>query len=448
MPSKRISLLWALLIIFGLTLAACGGAATPTAAPAQPTAAPATTSAAQPTEAPAQPKVEPTTITVWDYYGESSPITPIVDAFEAAHPDIKVQVESLDWDSTLEKLNVVMTGGTPPDIVTLDMTWLPTFAPLGAFADLNQFAHGQLNGVPLEKAFSPGALKAMQYNDQVLAMLYDFDVYALYYRADIFEELGLDVPTTWDELTAVGKKLGDAGKGQYAVMPDTFHAAQFIYENGGSILNADNTAATFNQPAGVEAVSYYANLPKEGAGYVWSFEEGWEITPGLKDGRIAMFSDGPYYMGILKDAVPEMSGQWKVAVHPISKQPGSYLGGTGLVIPAKSEHPEAAWQFIEFALTKENQIGVFENAGAAPALLEALQSDAVNAPDPYFGGQRTLEVFLKAMDTAQPFPYVRAWNQIDETFTAAMEEILFGDADVKEALDNAAATIDDVLSSQ
>jgi len=443
MSFKRLFIITALLLGLSLILGACSSGAAPTSAPAEPAQ-----EQAQPTTAPAQPAAEQVTITVWDYYGESSPIVPIVEAFEAANPNIKVQVEALDWDSTLEKLNVVMTGGTPPDVVTLDMTWLPTFAPLGAFTDLNQFAQGKLNGVPLDKAYSPGALKAMSYNDQMLAMLYDFDVYALYYRADIFEEMGLDVPTTWDELMAVGKKLGEAGKGQYAVMPDTFHAAQFIYENGGSILNEDNTAAAFNQPEGVEAVSFYANLPQEGAGYVWSFEEGWEITPGLKDGRIAMFSDGPYYMGILKDAAPEMEGQWKVAVHPYSKQPGSYLGGTGLVIPAKAEHPDAAWKFIEFAMTKENQIGVFENAGAAPALLEALQSDEVNAPDPYFGNQRTLEVFLKAMDTARPFPYVRAWNQIDEIFTSTMEEILFGGADVKEALDAAAEAVNDALSSQ
>ena len=50
-----------------------------------------------------------------------------------------------------------------------------------------------------------------------------------------------------------------------------------------------------------------------------------------------MFSDGPYNMGIMKSAAPEMAGQWKVALHPYGKQPGSYLGGTGLVIPAAVE---------------------------------------------------------------------------------------------------------------
>ncbi len=56
-----------------------------------------------------------------------------------------------------------------------------------------------------------------------------------------------------------------------------------------------------------------------------------------------MYSYGPYNMGIMKSAAPEMAGQWRVGLHPYGKQPGSYLGGTGLVIPAKSEHKDAAW---------------------------------------------------------------------------------------------------------
>ncbi len=49
-----------------------------------------------------------------------------------------------------------------------------------------------------------------------------------------------------------------------------------------------------------------------------------------------MFSDGPYYMGLLKTGVPDQSGKWKIAIAPYSKQPGSYLGGTGLGIPVQA----------------------------------------------------------------------------------------------------------------
>jgi multiple sugar transport system substrate-binding protein len=417
---KTHKVLFALLIVLSLALGACGGA--------QPAAS-----------------TEKVTITVWDYYGEATPVKPLLEGFQKENPNITVQYEALDWDTTLEKLNVVMTGGTPPDVVTTDMTWLPKFAALGGFTDLKKLSGGKLNGVAWDQAYTPGALEAITYNDQIVAALYDFDVYALYYRADLFEQKGLKVPTTWAELNDVSKKLAEGDKYLYQWLPETFHGSQWIYENGGDLLSADNKTVVFNSPEAIEGIQAYADMLTDKTAIYWGADQG-ERIQGIKDGRIAMFSDGPYNMGIMKSAAPEMSGMWKVAVHPFSKQAGSYLGGTGLVIPAQSKQKEAAWKFIEYAMRVENQIGVYTYAGAAPALTAALQSPEVNAPDPYFGGQKTFDVFLQAMKTARHFPYVRQWSDIDVAFSTAMEQIGLGQKSVKDALDEAAATSTDALN--
>ena len=171
-----------------------------------------------------------------------------------------------------------------------------------------------------------------------------------------------------------------------------------------------------------------------------------ERIQGVKDGRIAMFSDGPYYMGILKSAAPEMAGQWKVALHPYGKQAGSYLGGTGLMIPANSTNKAASWKFIEYAMQAQNEIGVYTLAGAAPALTEALQSPDVNVEDPYFGGEKAFAVFLDTMKTARPFPYVRQWSDIDAAFTTGMQEIALGQKTTQQAMDDAAKASADALT--
>src|SRR5512139_492245 len=115
MFNKKV--LFSLVIVVGLLLSSC---------------ATATTQAPVVTEAPA----EQVTITVWDYYGEATPIKPLVEPFQAAHPNIKIDYQSLDWDTTFEKLNVVLSGGEAPDVVTVDMTWIPGFASLDVFVDL------------------------------------------------------------------------------------------------------------------------------------------------------------------------------------------------------------------------------------------------------------------------------------------------------------------------
>jgi multiple sugar transport system substrate-binding protein len=423
-------LFFSMMIIAGLLLSSCATAATQ--APAS--EAPAATEVPAATEA---PPAEVVTITVWDYYGEATPIKPLIEPFEASHPNIKIDYQALDWDTTYEKLNVVLSGGEAPDVVTVDMTWIPGFASLDVFVDLKVLGGGTLNGVSWEESYTPGGLDAITFNDQIIAALYDFDTYALYYRSDLFEQNGIAVPTTWDELMTAAKALADGDSYLYEFDADTFHGSQWIYENGGSLLNDDNTEVVFNSPEAVEAITFNKSLLDEGVAIDWTEDQG-ERIQGVKDGRIGMFSDGPYYMGIMKSAAPEMSGMWKVTAHPFSKEPGSYLGGTGLAIPTGSTKQEAAWEFIQYAMTLENQIGVYTYAGAAPALTAALSSPEVNKEDPYFGNQKAFQVFLTTMGTATHFPYVSAWSDIDGYFTTAMQEIALGDKTVQQALDDAA----------
>jgi ABC-type glycerol-3-phosphate transport system substrate-binding protein len=443
-------LILSMIVILALTLSACGGApaATQALATNPPAANPPAANPPAETAAPAANSGAQTTITVWDYYTDpnASPIPPLIEPFQKEYPNIKVKYEIMDWDTANEKLNVVLSGGQPPDVTTVDMTWLPKLASLGALTDLKSYSNGKLNGTPLEQAYTPGALEAMTYNGQIVTMMYDFDVYALYYRSDLFEQKGLQVPTTWDELKTAAQKLAEGDKYLYEYDPDTFHGSQFIYENGGKLMSDDLKTVTFNSPEAVDAIQFYADmLLKDKTAINWTKDQG-ERIQGVKDGRIAMFSDGPYYMGLLKSGAPEMSGKWKVALHPKGKFQSSYLGGTGLVIPAKAANKDAAWKFIEFAMRPENQVGVYKYAGAAPATIAAAESPEVNVADPYFGGQKTLQIFLDSMKTAHPFPYVRQWSDIDTFFTAAMQSIGGGQQTVKQALDDAASKSTDALS--
>ncbi len=389
----------------------------------------------------------PVTLTVWDYYGaEGTPIKALIPEFEKENPNIKINYQILDWNSTFDKLNVVLTGDDVPDMVTIDMTWLPTWASKGVFQDLNQYAKDELNGVALDKAYGEGAIKSMTYNGEILTMLYDFDAYCLYYRSDIFESKGIkNPPKTWDELESDLKLISSGNKNKFPVRNDVFHISQFIYQNGGSILNEDNSKAVFNSPEGIEGIEFYAGLVKKGYGVYWTESTG-EPMVGIKDNRIVAFEDGPYYMGLLKSAAPELAGKWKIAPAPIKKQAGSYLGGTGLVIPTKSKNGEAAWKLIEFLMREKNQVNMYTSVGVSPALSAALESAEVDKADPYFGGQKVFGLFKDAMASARPFPYIKQWNEISDEFTALADRVCQKkDVNVKEIVNKSAESVDKLL---
>jgi multiple sugar transport system substrate-binding protein len=396
---------------------------------------------------------EPVTITIQDYYGASTPMKPVIKSFEQAYPWITVKYEAVDWDTLHEKFTVQVSSGDAPDVATLDMTWIPTFASNGLLENLSQISGGTMNDKPITDQYTQGGVDAMTFDGNIVTMLFDFDVYALFYRADVFKQKGVDVPTSWDEWTAAAKKIAEDNNGDgkcdkycYQISADTFHWSQFLYQNGGSILNADGTQAAFNSPEGVQALEYYKGFLDDGTGIYWGASAG-DRQAGLKDGRIGMFTDGPYYMGIMKSGAPELSGEWGVALAPYSTQPGSYLGGTGLSIPVGAQHPQEAWTFIQYMLRPENAEKIFTIAGAAPGLTAALQSKAVDKPDPYFSDQNTLPIFLNAMSTATHFPYVSSWDSIQATMDTGIESALLGKQTPQEALDDTAAKVNDELSS-
>jgi multiple sugar transport system substrate-binding protein len=292
----------------------------------------------------------------------------------------------------------------------------------------------------------------MRYQDKLVAALYDFDAYALFYRADLFTQHRVSVPRTWTELREASGKLaaaadasGQNGKQRMQIVPNTFRYSQLLFQAGGDILDREGRNAVFAGPAGVKALSAYRELLRVGGVY-WGVGQGQAAgAAGIKDGRIAMFLNGPFMMGVLKNSVPEQASKWKVAPAPIDSMPGSYLGGTGLVVPTNAKHKSAAWRLIQFLLRDEQQIQVYATAGAAPATLPALRDPELTKPDPYFGGQRPFPVFQDALATAKPFPYVAAWQDIDRVITEAVTACLLDRKPPHQALADAAKEVNDLL---
>jgi len=220
------------------------------------------------------PTRSPVTITVWDYYGPATPIQPLIQAFQAENPQITVKYEALDRNTLWEKLNQTLAGSAAPDVATVDLTWLPRFAARGALTDLQPLSGGKLNGVPFEKAYVPGAYEALFFHGPK-AILYDFDADVLYYRADLFAQHGLQPPKTWEDLLNAARQLAEGNRHLYEFDADTAHTAQWIYENGGLLLDVENEGAVFNSARAAAAVEFYTHLLlKEKVAINWTSSQG------------------------------------------------------------------------------------------------------------------------------------------------------------------------------
>jgi ABC-type glycerol-3-phosphate transport system substrate-binding protein len=394
----------------------------------------------------------PVTITVWDYYGTSTPLKPALAGFKRKYPWITVNYQALDWNTISTKFTVAVSSGVAPDLATLDMTWIPAYAATGLLMDLSKVSGNMLNGKPVKDQYSSAQLSAMSFDGRTVTMLFDEDCYALYYRRDIFRQKGISVPTNWEEFRAAALAMAEKSNGSskpnkylMEIDPDTFHYASYLYQNDGAILNPSNTKAVFNSAQGIQALEYYKGFLDDGSGIYWGPGQGDRLA-GLNSGAIGMFEDGPYYMGIMRDSAAKLSGEWGIAIAPYSKKPGSYLGGTGLSIPVNAPHADAAWTLIQYLLEPKNSVGVATYSGAAPGLQAALHSPVLSKPDPYFGGEDVWKVWIPTLGIATHYPYVKEWTAIDQAIVNALESALLGRQTPKQALDAAAAQVDSKLT--
>ena len=191
---KIISLL--LVLAMALTLAACGGSSAPAATEAPATETPAATAA---------PAADSGKVTVTMIAAQYGPKTAdwwadFVEKFNAAHEDIALTVDVVSWNDIYTVVNTRIANGQAPDLLNIDV-----------FADYQ--ADGLL--LPAEDwcsaetyaKFYQAFLDQSVVDGTVWAVPDLASARALYYNKDILEQAGVEVPTTWDELTAVCKTI-------------------------------------------------------------------------------------------------------------------------------------------------------------------------------------------------------------------------------------------------
>ncbi len=259
---KIIALL--LVLAMALSLVACGGGET-----AEPTDAPATndTPAAPATpDEPADPAVEKVEVNmIAAQYGTQTADwwANFVSEFNAANENINLVVDVVSWNDIYTVVNTRIANGEAPDLLNIDV-----------FADYQ--ADGLL--LPAEEwcsaetyaKFYPSFLEQSVVDGTVWAVPDLASARALYYNVDILEEVGVSVPTTWDELVTVSQAILDYYDGEVYpwgvdMTTDEGQAcfAYYIWNNGGDFTDADGNW-TLNSAENVEAIKFIIDMVNNG----------------------------------------------------------------------------------------------------------------------------------------------------------------------------------------
>ena len=396
--------------MLGGMLAGCGNNAAN--APADTTPAPETPAAessavqeSTPAEETPAASGEQVTIKVahWDSYTEPS-TQMLVDGFEAANPNIKVELIDIASGEYSNKLTVMLNGGNDLDVVWVkDPDNTPSIAERGQLEDLTPYI--EKDGVDIAAMNGSDALKL---DGKQVALPVSTGFYVLYYNKDIFDAAGVDYPgndMTWTEFEELAKKV-TSGEGNDKKYGALFHTWQACVQNWAvqdgkhTILDTDYS---FMKP-------YYEmalRMQDEGTVMDYSTLKTGNIhySSVFMEGQCAMMPMGSWFMGTMieKTKAGETSVNWGVATlpHPDGVEAGWTVGSTTpMGVSAGSKYKDAAWEFVKYCSGEEGA-KIYADCGMIPARMNA---DTIKALDALDGMPEGLEEALQTKHVAMDRP--------------------------------------------
>ena len=208
----------------------------------------------------------------------------------------------------------------------------------------------------------------------------DKDNILLVYNKEMFDQAGLEYPNdnwTWDDMESASQAIYDkTGKyGYMAYNDEQLGYWNFVYQNGGYILDENNVYAGYTQPATADAIKYYVGLQQND----WCPDQAYfaETSPGTAffSEQGAMFLEGNWNLLSELNNYPDMVGKWDIAKLPKCPNPASGDGqaaisnGLCYSTAAKGKNLETVKDVLRFFGSEEGQRIQGESGAAIPAYL-------------------------------------------------------------------------------
>ena len=367
------------------------------------------------------------------FLGKGMNGTNFVDKFEAENPGIKLNLEVVSWNDVYTVVDTRIAAGQAPDILNIDV--FANYANEGLLEPVSQWCPEELFN-----DFFPSFIDQSVIDDTVWAVPDLASARALFYNVDMFEEVGIEVPTTWAELEDAAQAIIDFYDGEVYpwgidMTTDEGQAAfaYYTWGNGGGFVDADGNWAV-NSAENVEAIEYAIGLINKG---FTNPSPATQTRYDLQD----MFAAGKLAMVIAPNQLPtyvaDKGGSINLATANIPANEGKSSSSVGVMdrvmafkddaAPDQAKRDEAIGKFAQFFYNPENYVGWVSMEGFLPAVNSAV--GALVEADPSFGA------WLDVLGGCQFYPTAKAeWDQVKQGVIAAEQNALTG-ASVQAELD-------------
>ncbi|MFC7622342.1 ABC transporter substrate-binding protein [Microlunatus sp. GCM10028923] len=355
----------------------------------------------------------PLSLMIWDP-AQTAGVQRAVDAFEAANPDLQVQLEQVPEDQYYTKLDASLGAGEGPDVMW-QSSRAPSYVEGGALEPLN--AYLERDQVSLD-TYPKQLVDLYNFDGQQYGMPKDQDVWTFVYNTAVFEKLGVsEVPTadwTWDDMIRVATEL-KAKQTSSADVPMFYNydfnrgVGSLVHALGGTVIK--DGRGSVSSPQGIRSFEMIKDLQDRKLIPPVKDSADFNATSSLISGSLAMAKIPSWQLSLLAQAdVPR--GTFRMVPQPaVDGSRATDTNGLSYVMNANSGQKDAAWKLIKFLTSDEGaRLQVEGGASFAANVSADVKAAYYEANGTIDGVRETFEVTLEQsyLRTTTEFPATRA----------------------------------------
>lgn len=374
--------------------------------------------------------------------------------YNALCPNVTFDVLQMP-DSATERLNLYLQfweqEDPTVDVFQVDVIWPAIIAP--HVVDMYDY----LDQETIDMYF-PDMVAGQTVDGRLVALPWFGDSAGLYYRTDLLEEYGVDVPTTWDELTEAAQFIQDSVRADtgneefwgYVWQGNDYEgltcdAHEWVVSETGDSFITNDGVVNVNNDAVIAAMERAAGWvgtisPPD----VTTFQEE-ESRAVFQAGNAAFMRNWPYAYGLgnAEDSVIAGNFEW-VPLPSGEVRVGACLGGWQLAVSRYSDNVDAAVSVAAFMASSDEQRTRALSAQGNPPTIPSVYADEDVAANPVMARL----AFVNPTAFARPSVALGArYNEGSAIFSSAVHSVLTGEVDAATAMADLEVDLEDFLAA-
>lgn len=357
------------------------------------------------------------------------------------NPDIQVEVQTGPNGNggTYKNFFNQIEAGNAPDLGQIEYDALPNFRVQDGLVNIADCA-----GVAdAASQFVDWTWSQVTFGEEnaVYAIPQDTGPEALYYRADLFEQAGIPVPTTWDEYAAAAAQI--RAQGGYITnfsQSDINAFAGLVWQAGGQWFENDGTdwTVTLDSPESLKVADYWQTLID---GDLVAKYPPWtdEWNNAYNTGELWTWVSAVWGANTISSGAPDTAGNWAVAPMPqweAGESAAGNWGGSTTAVLNGSDHPYEAAKFALWLNTDADALTAMnKSANIYPATIDGASLPVFSEGLDFYGGQKIYDVFAEAAVNVNPnFTWGPTMTQTYTDVADGFSQVLAGSQTIEEAL--------------